>query len=547
MSDIKEFLKTKEKPKQFIAIHNTDPDKLAKLFELNFDAIPAPSIQIKPFPDKDYNLHTISKDDSLHSYGSISFIFDKSNVFGKHTTIPKNDNTHKIYAGDGYTIRFPDKQYSVQRKPYNRLIDRLIDLTHHDKSCFNDSIIQYLEKTYKNKDDIQERMNRSFLMKLMFLEDNNMLDDFKISKNRKNVSSFIRGNKDIYKILGNFSASYIKENLSLITGAFQKIIDETKDPIERESLNDLYKDDGIITTATIIELHRDDIKIIKGKNKFINVEKTSKNLNSLIKKLEKQKEKSLEDFVISKLSPVFNNPKIKGTSTLYTSENVLNWMKRNNSAGNEQSLYTDYNAVGAENQIIIRHDSDFDYHVEKIVSHQERMDYNKQRFDLEQIIEEKLMSNHYHGDYTKHEDKKELIVFAIGSMGRNPDKETVVNCLNRYKFDIKDNLSLTSEVQKFAILNNNVIHEYYEAKPMKDFSFNSSNIGNNHAIKGVVVPNNLNEKIMANLEKHNIKIVKYNPKNPESRMRALYKFREHFIKPELEQPILQKVKKQRIK
>jgi hypothetical protein len=547
MSDIKEFLTNKESPKQFIAVHNTDPDKLEKIFELGFDSIPAPSVQIKPFPNKDYNLHTIPKDDSLHSYGSISFIFDKSNIFGKHNTIPKNDNTHKIYAGDGYTIRFPDKTYSVQRKPYNRLIDKLVELTHHEKSCFNDSIIQYLGRTNKNKDDIQERMNSSFLMKLMFLEDNKMLQDFKISKNKKNVSSFIRGNKEIHEILGNFSASYIKENRNLIINAFQKIIDETKELIEKEALDDLYKDNGIITTAKIIDLHRDDIKIIKGKNEFINSEKTSKNLNALIKKINKQSGKTLSDFVISKLSPVFNNPKIKGTNTPYTSEHVLNWMKRNNGAGKEQSLYTNYNAVGAENQIVIRHEDDFDYHVEKIVSHQERMDYNNQKNKLQQKVEEPLMSKHYFGDHSKHEDKKEQIVFAIGSMGRNPDQNTVIRCLNRYNFNIKDNIKLISDIQAFAILNNNVIHEYYEAKPMKDFSFDSSNVSNNHAIKGVVVPNNLDEKIMANLEKYNIKIVKYNPKNPESRMRALYKFREHFIKPELEQLVQKKVKKQKIK
>jgi hypothetical protein len=184
MNEIEKFLKEQNEI-QFIAVSNISPYKLNKLFDIGIAGLPCPSVQIKSIPNKEYKLKDISEKDSLLDFGSISFVFNQKNIFGKHKTIPKNDATHQIYTGDAYTFVFPNIIYSSHIKAQNSFTNRLRDQYTTENCYVEDDFDIILRRKNKNKYELQEKFNKSLCAKLLFLKEADLLNEMKVFRTRE--------------------------------------------------------------------------------------------------------------------------------------------------------------------------------------------------------------------------------------------------------------------------------------------------------------------------------------------------------------------------
>lgn len=495
---------------KFIALSNITEDGLQKIFDLELDGLPSPSIQIKPFNN---DIESITDQDTLFSFGEISFLFNQKNIFGSHKTIPKNNATYEIFSGDGYTLRFPDVHWTIQKKELNNLVKGLHELYEleplkdfpYDKF---DYILNYAKDKYYAIDNLKD--NRTF--KLSFINDYNKLNDLKIYYKTLTISGFVQNDKELKDLLTNISFNEIKNNKEKYIQFIQTKLDNETDEIKKSSWEVLLDNDDKIDPFNLLKIYKNDIELIQKIKPFkiVDMEKTLKSINKLVKSIEKENNTTFLSYLKGSLFPIFNNPKIRDNNKPISMENVISYMKRNRGAGNEQSNFTGINRATARNQIKIRSLEDLYENKHLISTSEEKSKIDQKRF----LIYINLLSKLDVKD-------DEAFIDMISYLGCYPSIDKTITMLNKY--NLKHTAELANEVREFAILNNNAKHLYFEAKINKPFYFKHWKGLSDEQLKYVIIPDNIDADLLKKLEKTDLIIVKYKLGDMQSRLKAIKK------------------------
>lgn len=513
----------------FIAISNISEEKLSSLLDLGLEGLPSPSVQIKPFPNTQNELSNLLGTNSLYDFGEISFVFNQPNLFGDHNTIPKNDATHNIYAGDGYTLRFPDVVHSQHIKERNVLKNELLEIFKKDICVYDDNFDIYLTK--KNKEHVLEKAKDSFVFKLLYLQENGLLEEFK-PKYKKvykvDVDSITKLEKDI---MTGFDLSKAQENPNTyLCDKIQKLCEGRSDVVKKMYEKRFSDSNGNISSLSFYEYYKNEIIAInQGQKPTLKVdkEKTYNALNKLLNKAQKNNGGyDFISFVEDKMDSIYHSPKIKETGKDVTLDNIVQYMKRNRGLGSEQTL-----GFGMLNREVAKT-------IRKIRCYDDLID------NLDVLTDEDRKDKCYIDMHSK------LISFFDGNISREKYDELfnelipkiitttgLVSNIEKLKIALEDinikNVSndVISEFSEFISEQRNKKQFYYEAKPNKGFLFKHAHWEKDRNLHGVVVPNNLSKKLMDFLEnKTDLKIIQYNPNNKLSRLKALYRFKSSFIK-----------------
>ena len=508
----------------FIAFSNIQQEALQKIFELDINALTCPSVQIRKFPDSYKELESLKDDSSFNAFGDISFVFSQQNIFGQHNTIPKNDATHQIYAGDAYTLRFPEITFSVDIKKRNEFIKEVSSVYDLDnvKEYIHDNFDFEIQRKHKDKYKIKEKLLNSISIKFLFLKEAGLLENFKIIQDKdKKLTTYTENDDELKELLKKTNTLTVRNNKEKYIDFINKKHDLIQDEDEKEVWKLLcYDREGNPDPIAFFKVFQKDINIIKNKSKEnskTNKEKTNKLLERLLKKSEKILNTKFEDFLEYHLQNIFHSPKIKENNKPLTAENIVAYMKRQRGAGAEQGHIYSYNRASVDNQNTIRSYEDMVDNSDYLL---EGQDFEK----YEELIKNKIFKigqkvNAYDEEFIK----------KITKLGRNPSLESIKNQFKNTEVDIEVPI-LMLDIQELCKLNNNRKHLYFEAKPNKAFYFHNRAY-EDQKLTHIIVPNDIDEKLLKNLEKTNLKIIKYNAKteNSLSRLKALYQCRELFI------------------
>lgn len=518
----------------FIAFSNIQQEALKKIFELGINALTCPSVQLKKFPSSYKELELLKDDTSFNLFGDISFVFSKKNIFGQHNTIPKNDATHQIYTGDAYTLRFPDIIFSSDIKKRNEFIKEVNSVYELDnvKEYIHDNFQLEIERKHKDKYRIKEKLLNSISVKFLFLKEAELLDQFKVIKNKdKKLSNYTENDNELKELLNKTNTLTVRKNKDLYINFIKKKIDSIQDEDEKEVWKLIcYDEENNPDPISFFKFFQKDINIIKNKvNYQINKEKTNQLLKKLLKKSEKLLNTKFDDFLEYHLNTIFHSPKIKENNKPLTSENIVSYMKRQRGMGTEQGDFYNYNRAAAMNQNIIRSYEDMEDNSNNLTDFKGLSEYDKLIENKINQIGQKL--NVYDEDF----------ISKIAKLGKYPSidliKKQFKNTIN-----IEDPI-LMLDIQDLCKLNNNRKHLYFEAKPNKAFYFHNRYY-EEERLTHIVVPNDIDEKLLKKIEKTNLQIIKYNAKteNSLSRLKALYQCRELFINNENKRKISRKNK-----
>ena len=519
----------------FIAFSNIQQEALQKIFDLEINALTCPSVQIRQFPDSYKELDLLKDDSSFNSFGDISFVFSKQNIFGQHNTIPKNDATHQIYAGDAYTLRFPDISFSVDIKNKNNFIKEINNVYNFDnvKEYIHDNFELELERKHKDKYRIKENLLNSLSIKFLFLKEAGILDKFKVIEDKDTqLTKYTENDSELKTLLKETNTLTIRNNKQEYIDFITKKYNSIKDKEEKEVWKLLcYDKDNNPDPIAFFKVFQKDINILKNKNNSkINKEKTNELLNKLLKKSEKILNTKFEDFLEYHLQTIFHSPKIKENNKPLTADNIVSYMKRQRGNGVEQGNFYNYNRAAAMNQNTIRSYEDMEANSSNLINSEGLAKYD-------QLIQNKISKI---GQKVNAYDEE--FIDKIAKLGKNPSLDSIKKQFQNMEINIEDPM-LMLDIQELCKLNNNRKHLYFEAKPNKAFYFDNRTHSDS-ILTHVVVPNDINQNLLKRLEKTNLKIIKYNPKseNSLSRLKALYQCRELFINNENKRKIIKKNK-----
>tara|TARA_B100000700_G_scaffold71271_1_gene79261 strand:+ start:28200 stop:29744 length:1545 start_codon:yes stop_codon:yes gene_type:complete len=502
---------------KFIAISNITEQGLEKIFDLDLNGLPAPSIQVKPFPYNTKTFHKVQDNDTLFDFGDISFVFSQQNIFGYHSTIPKKDATHEIFTGDAYTLRFPDLKYTLNNKVMNELITDLESIFDNNKNIpvLTDDYSLKLQQI-KDKSYLVHELEKSYTFKLAFLRDYEYLEKFKGVYENLELSNIVEEDEELQKILKVISADKIKHK-------HDKYIQYIQNKIKNSNEDDkifweLFIENKKIKPELLLDFFKKDINILKNKHtKKIDIYKTKEKLNLLVKQVERKNNVNFSNYIRATLYPVLINPKIKDNNKPVEMDNIISFMKRNRGQGVEQNNFISINRATAANQEKIRSLSDLKKFSNLITNSEQKTIADEKRKKLFFELSDEI------GLY----NNEDQFVEALALLGKKPDIKKIKDVFNKKGISINDDQ--LEKVKEFAILNNNHKHLYFEAKPNKPFYFRHDLGLKDERLTHVIVPNTINPELKSKLQRTDLNVVTYNPKDKNSRLRALYRCRELFI------------------
>jgi hypothetical protein len=528
MLDIKSFIESKNNINNnpLIAIHNITEEKLYQLlFDLELDGIPTPSIQIKPFINKQSEIKDIDPDSSLGKFGEISFIFNQDNLFGGHTTIPTNNRSHFIYEGDAYTSRMPEIRHSKNVKAFNKLFNDLIAVDRKGEPCIDDSIIQKFQSSYIEKQSFREKMQSSELIKKLFIDEFGRIDDYKITKKKKKIEKKgIVASETISSIFIKMKSTddFYKYKDSIIK-AFKEYIDNRNTPTIKNMYLDSYSNENGLDIDMIKLIHSSEIGETKYKT-VVDMTKTKKTIDKIIKEIESNYNIKIHDYINHKLDEILINPKIIENNKAVTLESLANWLRKNSGEGVEQGDFGKLEKLSTTFQKRIRTIEDLFECSNNLVDDKTIEKERKIYSDLNFKLKNYFSNNKKYG----HEKSENIFYETVKNAGRSGNRANIIQTLQSHDIELND--EEIRNIIEFSRINNNRKHEYMEAKIQNQFHFKDSySVLDNQLIQGVVLPKDTDPKIIEKIKGYKLKVELYNPNKQGDRYRALLKFKDCLI------------------
>lgn len=499
---------------EFIAISNIHSNNFEKLLEIGIEGLPSPSIQISIANEE------LKYDSPIHDFGDISFIFSQENIFGNHTTIPKNDATHNIFAGDAYTLRFPDIEFSQHIKERNMLVNELYDVNKRENAIYADPITEQVQKKWKL--DTVEKANKSFLFKLFYLERNGLADEFKPKYKKDKLPDDY--DPELKEILRSFDYSQAEKNPeTYLSDYILKKIESAKSNFSKRRIKEnLLDENGNPSATKFAEYYEVEIKLAKGKGKVrLDKETTAKRLNALIRKANKISGKTFKEFVNDELDKIYHSPRISGTRIEANLDNIVAYMKRNRGSGTEQDNFSSVMKKNAAKNIVEIRSIEEMYDRIDIL----RGDKLKPQCHINLFYSLSEKSNGKYNDDILHEEVLPNTLASIKYSDQFSDISTKLE--NIGITGVSD--SVIQKVKDLALSHRSLNQRYFEAKPNKGFLFKHSDYEPDRNIMGVVIPKDTPKYIVNFLKKTDMRIVRYDSNDKSSRLKAINKFKSLFL------------------
>ncbi len=482
---------------EFAAVSNISEENLKKLIELGLHGLIAPSVQIK-------ELTTMDIHNGFDSFGEISFLLKKENIFGNHKTIPEKENTHLIYTSDAYTVRFPDLTYTVDIKRKNELIKESINLN----APLYDDISHILNSNYKERYNSYEKLLKTVTMKMMYLKEYGELDNFKVVYIKNTLNPLLKNEKEFMNIIKEMNFMDVRIN----EDKYKKIILELakKDSKLGYVAKNFILKNNEVDVRGFFSLFNKDREIL-NKNKLkpeMDTKKTYENLSKLMKKILKERKVRYEDFVYDKMRDIYKDPKIAENNQYVCEKNILNYMRKNSGSAQEET-YSQRRIIAKLSKRIRS--------IEEMENYVDRLTYSETQKEKEDELMKIFLNINFKANidldfWIKHaHSSKERIMKELNIDDKENIAEGMINLLEEYK-------SL-----KVA---------YFEAKPMKILYFKHYQCLKDEELYAVVLPKDVSEEIKTYMEKSDLKVYYYDRNKPEQRNKIIKNIEEIKIKNE---------------
>lgn len=499
---------------EFIAISNIHSRNFEKLLEIGIEGLPSPSIQIS-IANED-----LEYDSPIHDFGDISFIFNKENIFGMHSTIPKNDATHNIFAGDAYTLRFPSVEFSQHIKERNKLLKELYKVNGRKNAIYSDPITEQIQKNWKL--DTIEKARKSFLFKLLYLERYDLADEFKPKYKKEKISEAY--NHELRVIFKSFDYAQAEKNpTTYLSDYILKKVASAKSNFSKKRMKENFLDENENPSAIkFAEYYKNEIKLAKGKGKILlDKDTTSKRLNALVRKANKISGKTFNSFINEELNKIYHSPKIADTRIEANLDNIVAYMKRNRGTGSEQENFSSVMKKNAAKNIV---------KIRSVEEMHEKIDILRGS-NLKPQCHISLfysLSEKSEGKYSHDILHEEILPETLASI-KYSDSISDINMKLEKIGIVGVSDSIIQKVKDLALEHRSLNQRYYEAKPNKGFLFHHSDYENDKNIVGVVIPKDTPKHILDYLKKTDMRIVRYDSNDKSSRLAAINKFKSSFI------------------
>jgi hypothetical protein len=513
MEKIKGHFVSQSKTPPLIAVSNMHAGNLLKLMDMEIEGLPCPSVQIRPLPENDQ----LELDNSLLSFGDISFVFDQHNIFGGQKTLRKNDASRQITAGDAYTLRFPNVRFSQHIKARNQFVKKLHDIARVEQSVFTDSFVCLFDR--KDKYYLVDEAKRSFDMKLLFIQEAGLLDTFKpvyVEKKPPHeptgaLKTLLSGfDQDAMFDEGEhvYRQQEIKDFITTKAGSYmgkkwvEKLTDET----------------GNLSALKLFEAYKTTIEYANGKSLGTKLDKeaTQDALELCVTAAEKSMHVTYGESVNYDLFCIYHSPKIDDNNQEVCLDSIVTYMKRNRGEGTEQGNFGNIHKSRAKTLPALRSMDD-------LVDHLDWISDDKQP-DVKTINLFSELTSHHVAAPLSCTDEDEYTGKLLLDLLMHSTVKTNVQLAKAFaEMDIVK--VPTKTLEKFRETAQAVYdhkYAYYEAKLNNGFVFKHENGDSESHMKAVILPDDVSAKIKTYFEdKTDVKIYMYDHKKPSTRLDAM--------------------------
>jgi hypothetical protein len=529
----KEFLSKKEVDRpELVIFHNIEESFLFDiLFEKNWKGLAAPKLQIKPISEN----NDIDRNDSFFRLGEITLIFDKENIFGFEHKV--ENKTNHLFLGEDSIVEMPATSYEFSIKHLDELKKELLkkqkNISKLTSIIFEDSVMNFMTDSIKDIGELRHILYQSITNKIDFLDSQNIsikipskdielpelvyynpLNDY--LKNSKMNNPFSNDfDKDEFltiweKTVNNcLDKIYFKSNKEKYTQFYEELIYFRENILNRNEINKYYKS----------QQH------INDKTKIVDFKKLDLLLDSKLKKLKIQ----YKEYIEKQCKAIFIKPHLEWEDKYegYSLENVSKWMyKKSLEVVDKRIKYISKNDIFVD--------------LKEISTKEEVEEYLKESFRKKLEIYKILFKKHSKNTEDELEVSLEtevLIKDSIKSLIKDvsnhesPSLDVISKILKEHDFVEKLNNLELGIIKSNSIFISNRPVEYFTSQSFLPYYFKEEEYMEKHeVIKGAILPRNVDKKIKEVFKNANIKIHYYNKNDLSTRIKAIKKFKECFLK-----------------
>lgn len=491
-----------EYTKDLIAVHNLSESNLLNNISLGGFAMPSIAV--------------LRADGSHSSYGDISVIFRPDAVN------PQADSDNKIYSADAYTPRFPQVEYSLNRRALTALAEKLNTST---------SSLEVNEFAGGDRNKIIENLSYNANAKELFAKENGLTvtpvlhepeyshSIYKIAAVRDYIASGISFHDLVY------DEATRKEFIDIIRNAptLKSMTAKWADRINGE-LDDAKNNQVIY--EVLEETFENDRSIAMQKAEKIETSSSyAEGLDELVKEHADEYDAFIEKLVDSVLDkkwlrnnkPYYTNSgnprSFKDLHEEYTAQNAVQLMKEQGSKVVEGGLFG-YGVGEIRAALSKTYDSFDSLHKDeaRIQDNQDeaiKAQYDKCSEALNEICGEIAGLSKVENKFMAHDIASAAVLDIISKTKSDTYAKAYVK--KEYSIDITD--EIVSKIRKLAKEIEKLPVKYFEAKPQRVVGFEE--------IAAVVVPSSVSESTISKLEELGIDVIVYNKDVPEDRKEAV--------------------------
>lgn len=491
-----------EYTKDLIAVHNLSESKF--LDSISLGGFSMPSIAI------------LKSEGDHNSYGDISVVFRPNAVD------PEANADNSIYSADAYTPRFPQTEYSLNRKAMIELADKLNT---------SPSMLEVNEFEGGDKERMLQRLSRNRQAQELFVKEKGLKvvpvlhdPDYSHSIYRQaSIRDYLASGVSFHEIV--FDKKTRKTFLDTIKNecVLKGLNQKWADKINRE-LNDAQNDTFVY--SALEAAFEKDVQIAKQKADKI---ETAYSYNEGLSNLIGEHQEEYNEFIKKLAEPVLDKRWLRNNKNFYTNsgnprsfedlheeytaDNAVRIMRERSNKNDEGGIFgfgvgeiraalsKTYDSFGSvhkdESRILNIQD---DYTTELYEKCSERL--SKIRGEIADLIK-------IDNQFMAHDIASSAVFDVISKTKTDSSAKAYIK--KNYTFEITTEQintirELAKEIERLPV-------KYFEAKPKRVVEFNE--------VAAVVVPSNMSSEVRSKLDKLGIKVVTYDKSEELSRKEAV--------------------------
>jgi|GEM_PF-1401294 len=491
-----------EYTKDLIAVHNLSESKLLDTVSLGGFAMPSIAV--------------LRADGSHSSYGDISVVFRPDAVN------PQADSDNKIYSADAYTPRFPQVEYSLNKRALTALAEKLNTST---------SSLEVNEFAGGDRNKIIENLSYNANAKELFAKENGLTvtpvlhepeyshSIYKMPAVRDYIASGISFHDLVYDeaARGEFidkirNASTLKSMAAKWADRINGELDDAKNnQVIYEALEETFEGD-----RSIAEKRADKVETASSYAEGLDelVQEHADEYNAFIAELV---DSVLDEKWLRNNKPYYTNSgnprSFEALHEEYTAQNAVQLMKERGSKVVEGGVFG-YGVGEIRAALSKTYDSFDSLHKDeaRIQDNQDeaiKAQYDKCSEALNEICGEIAGLSKIENRFMAHDIASAAVLDIISKTKSDAYAKAYVN--KEYSIDITD--EIVSKIRKLAKEVEKLPVKYFEAKPQRVVGFEE--------IAAVVAPSSVSQSTISKLDELGIDVIVYNKDVPGDRKDAV--------------------------